>query len=56
MKATGLKGTLINPGYGGGPNWNGGAFDPDTGMLYVPIRYTPNAVGLAPPTPSRTNA
>ncbi|HEY7800608.1 MAG TPA: PQQ-binding-like beta-propeller repeat protein [Hyphomonadaceae bacterium] len=55
VKATGLRGTLINPGYGGGPNWNGAAFDPDTGMLYVPIRYKPNAAGLAPTDPSRSN-
>jgi quinoprotein glucose dehydrogenase len=55
VKATGLKGTLINPGYGGGPNWNGAAFDPDTGLLYIPIRYKPNAAGLAPTDASRTN-
>ncbi len=55
VKATGLKGTWIYPGYGGGANWNGGAFDPDTGALYVPIRHKPNAAGLAQGDPSRTN-
>jgi glucose dehydrogenase/cytochrome c553 len=55
VKETGLKGTWIYPGYGGGPNWNGGAFDPDTGAMYVPIRHKPNAAGLTKGDPSRTN-
>ncbi len=55
VKKTGLRGTWIYPGYGGGPNWNGGSFDPDTGALYVPIRHKPNAAGLAPGDPTRTN-
>ncbi len=29
------KGTLMLPGLLGGANWGGGAFDPETGMLYV---------------------
>lgn len=29
------KDTLIWPGYYGGQNWGGGAFDPKTGILYV---------------------
>jgi len=32
--AKGLKGTLTFPG-SGGANWEGGAFDPETGFLYV---------------------
>ncbi len=55
VKETGLKGTWIYPGYGGGPNWNGGAFDPDTGAMYVPIRHKPNAAGLTKGDPTRTN-
>ncbi|RZK96614.1 MAG: hypothetical protein EOO66_06010, partial [Methylobacterium sp.] len=51
----GLKGTMINPGYGGGANWNGAAVDPATNIMYVPIRYKPNAAGLAKGDPSRTN-
>jgi len=51
----GLKGTWIYPGYGGGPNWNGAAFDPETGVLYTPIRHKPNAAGLAKGDPKRTN-
>jgi quinoprotein glucose dehydrogenase len=30
-----LRGTLTRPGIIGGANWGGGAFDPDTGMLYI---------------------
>jgi glucose dehydrogenase/mono/diheme cytochrome c family protein len=51
----GLRGTLINPGYGGGANWNGAAVDPDTNVMYVPIRKKPNAAGLVKGDPTRTN-
>ena len=51
----GLRGTLIFPGYGGGANWNGGAFDPSTHILYVPVRHRPNAAGLAKGDPALTN-
>jgi quinoprotein glucose dehydrogenase len=30
------RGTIVKPGYSGGANWWGAAFDPDTGFLYVP--------------------
>jgi quinoprotein glucose dehydrogenase len=30
-----VEGTLVRPGVWGGANWGGGAFDPDTGLLYV---------------------
>jgi len=42
-----IKGTFVYPGFGGGANWNGGAYDPVTNTLYVPIRHRPSAVGLA---------
>jgi quinoprotein glucose dehydrogenase len=32
----GTRGVLMLPTYGGGTNWEGGAADPVTGMLYVP--------------------
>ncbi len=35
-----------NPGYGGGANWNGGAFDPETNMMYVPTRNQPMVAAL----------
>ena len=30
------RGTIVKPGYSGGANWWGAAFDPDTGFFYVP--------------------
>src|SRR5439155_15129510 len=34
------KGTLKVPGSLGGANWGGAAFDPETGVFYVPTRLT----------------
>jgi len=50
-----IKGSLVFPGFGGGANWNGGAFDPDTNVLYIPTRNRPSAVGVAKGDPARTN-
>jgi quinoprotein glucose dehydrogenase len=44
----GTKGTWVNPGYGGGANWNGGAFDPETAMMYVPTQNKPMVAALTP--------
>jgi quinoprotein glucose dehydrogenase len=30
------RGTIVKPGYSGGANWWGAAFDPETGFFYVP--------------------
>jgi quinoprotein glucose dehydrogenase len=38
-----LKGTLQRPGQGGGANWGGAAFDPETGYLFVRASHS---VGL----------
>lgn len=35
------KGTVVLPGFHGGALWGGGAFDPATGMLYVPGNNVP---------------
>jgi quinoprotein glucose dehydrogenase len=43
----GMRGTLILPGTLGGAIWEGGAFDPDTGMLYVGSWTSPGAFGLS---------
>jgi quinoprotein glucose dehydrogenase len=55
-RARGLKGTLTFPG-SGGANWEGGAFDPETGFLYVASATRPeNAVyGVAQPDPGQTD-
>ncbi|HTR01095.1 MAG TPA: PQQ-binding-like beta-propeller repeat protein [Candidatus Acidoferrum sp.] len=39
-------GTVEMPGFGGGANWQGVGFDPDTNMLYVPSTSHPMKVGL----------
>ncbi len=38
------QGSLIVPGWGGGANWGGAAFDPETRMLYVGSRRMPLAI------------
>ena len=43
------RGTVLVPGVGGGANWAGAAFDPETGRLYVPSITAPSLVTLSPP-------
>ena len=43
------RGMVLVPGAGGGANWAGAAFDPDTGRLFVPSITAPNVVTLSPP-------
>jgi quinoprotein glucose dehydrogenase len=54
--AKGTKGTLTFPG-SGGANWEGGALDPETGLLYVAsATRTDTAVyGLTRPKPGETD-
>ncbi len=40
-EATGKRGTIFVPGAGGGANWQGAGFDPETNVLYVPSSNTP---------------
>jgi quinoprotein glucose dehydrogenase len=42
----GKKGTILVPGTNGGADWGGAAFDPETGILYVPSTHMPDIVGL----------
>ena len=50
------KGTIQLPGWVGGANWSGGAFDPDTGRLYVPSLTAPIVVQLVkPPDATKSN-
>ena len=44
---------IMLPGTTGAANWNGGGFDPDTGMLYVPSKQGMSVTGLAAPGPDR---
>ena len=49
------KGTIQNPGWAGGANWQGASFDPETGTLYVPSMTSPIVVQLVKPNPERSN-
>lgn len=42
------RGTLSLPGTLGGSNWEGSAYDPETGMLYVPSRTDVAVLALVP--------
>jgi quinoprotein glucose dehydrogenase len=44
----GTRGTLVLPHYGGGANWEGGAADPETGILYVGSQTNPAVFALRP--------
>lgn len=50
-----LLGTLQVPSAGGGTVWQGGAFDPETGILYVPSMSTITVVGIKESDPNRSN-
>jgi quinoprotein glucose dehydrogenase len=41
-----LRGAINLPGWAGGSNWQGGAFDPETGLLYAPSITSPIVVQL----------
>jgi len=47
----GTRGTLMVPGLVGGANWQGGAADPETGILYVSSVTNPMVAGLRPCEP-----
>jgi quinoprotein glucose dehydrogenase len=49
------KGTLALPGVLGASGWGGGAFDPETGVLYVPSRTTPSLLQLGAVDPKVAN-
>jgi quinoprotein glucose dehydrogenase len=44
-----LRGTINLPGWAGGSNWQGAAFDPETGMLYIPSITSTIVVQLEKP-------
>ena len=49
------RGTVQNPGSVGGADWQGGAFDPDTNMLYVSSITAPFVADILKGDPRRTN-
>ena len=48
IQEDGNKGTLSLPSSTGGGNWEGSAYDPETGMLYIPSRTALNVLGMTP--------
>ncbi|MCA1585077.1 MAG: PQQ-binding-like beta-propeller repeat protein [Acidobacteria bacterium] len=49
------EGTLMRPGVIGGANWGGGAFDPDTGRLYIKTTNQPSIARVIRPDRSANN-
>ncbi len=49
------RGTVNLPGWAGGANWWGAAFDPETGYLYIPSVSSPIVVKLGKPSSKRAN-
>lgn len=49
---TSVRGTLMVPGLTGGANWQGGAVDAETGILYVSSISNPMRAAARPPTGS----
>ena len=46
LDADGRGGSLMLPGSTGGANWEGGAFDPETGVIYVGSRTAPSSMAM----------
>jgi len=51
----GPLGMLMAPAAGGGTNWPGGSYDPDTHILYVSSNRSVGALGLMPPYPGQSD-
>ena len=49
-----VEGTFMRPGVIGGANWGGGAFDPESGFLYVKTSHSPAVIRIV--APDRTEA
>ncbi|HJT89548.1 MAG TPA: pyrroloquinoline quinone-dependent dehydrogenase [Bryobacteraceae bacterium] len=47
--------TLALATAGGGTNWAGGSFDPETHIAYIPSQRSLTALGLVPPDPKRSD-
>lgn len=54
-KPEGPYATLALATAGGGTNWAGGAFDPETHIAYVPSQRSLTSLGLVPPTNGRSD-
>ena len=54
-KREGPIGTLYSPTAGGGSNWPGGGYDPETHIVYVPSSSSVGSLSLVPPVPGTTD-
>ncbi len=54
-RAEGPLGTLQLAIHGGGTDWAGGSFDPETRILYVYSRRSPGVLGLIKPDPDKND-
>ncbi len=54
-KPEGPYATLALATAGGGTNWAGGSYDPETHIAYVPSQRSLTSIGLIPGDPSRTD-
>jgi quinoprotein glucose dehydrogenase len=55
QEPNGTLGTIQLAGASGGANWNGGAFDPETGLFYVGSRTVAFVADLFAPDPARSD-
>ena len=46
LRPPGLDKTILSPGFYGGANWGGGAFDPDTGIYYINAIEAPHLIHI----------
>lgn len=46
LRPPGLEKTILFPGFYGGANWGGGAFDPDTGTYYINAIEAPHLIHI----------
>ena len=54
-KVEGPLATLVMASGGGGTNWPGGSYDPETGILYANSQKSVSQLGLVPPRPDSKN-
>ncbi len=47
-----INGTIQLPGFLGGGEWSGGAFDPESGTIYIGVNEIPNMVQLVEDVPA----
>ncbi len=51
----GPLGVLMAPSIGGGTNWPGGSYDPETGILYVSSNSSVGSLAVVPPYPGQSD-